>query len=78
MAQLNEQDPITGRKLPRLVNVPGYEGVLIHVGNTADDTSGCLLVGRNKVVGKVTESTATFVELMNILRDDSNVEITIE
>lgn len=67
-----------GGKLPRLVNVPGYEGVLIHVGNTADDTSGCLLVGRNKVVGKVTESTATFVELMNILRDDSNIEITIE
>ena len=67
-----------GGKLPRLVNVPGYEGVLIHVGNTADDTSGCLLVGRNKVVGKVTESTATFVELMNILKDDSNIEITIE
>ena len=32
-------------KLPRLLNVPGYEGILIHVGNTVEYTSGCILVG---------------------------------
>lgn len=32
-------------KLPRLLNVPGYDGVLIHVGKTADNTLGCILVG---------------------------------
>lgn len=56
-----------GGKLPRLMNVPAYEGVLIHVGNTAADSLGCILVGRNTEVGKVTQSTATFAKLMEIL-----------
>ena len=54
--------------LPRLINVPGFEGVLIHVGNTAKDTEGCLLVGKNTKVGKVLESRVTFVKLYEILK----------
>ena len=53
--------------LPRLLNVPGYDGVLIHIGNTAEDTAGCLLVGENKEVGKVLNSTATFKRLYALL-----------
>ncbi len=51
--------------LPRLTNVPLFVGVLLHVGNSDVDSSGCLLVGENKVVGKVINSTNTFRRLMN-------------
>lgn len=58
--------PYSG-KIPRLLDVKGYEGVLIHVGNKATDTSGCILVGENKIKGQVVNSTACFMELMTQL-----------
>lgn len=68
--------------LPRLENVKGYEGVLIHVGNKAEDTLGCILVGENKVKGQVLNSTATFYELMTVLLKAQSagevIELTIE
>lgn len=71
-----------GGKLPRLVDVPGYEGVLIHIGNKHEDTDGCILVGENKVVGQVINSTATFNKLYPILKEASDrgeeIWITIE
>lgn len=54
--------------LPRLINVPAFEGVLIHIGNTANDTEGCLLVGKNTIVGKVTDSAKTFKALYQKLK----------
>ena len=56
-----------GGKLPRLIDVKGYEGVLIHVGNKAEDTLGCILVGENKIKGQVVNSTATFQELYSVM-----------
>lgn len=61
-----------GGKLPRLENVKGYEGVLIHVGNTAKDTLGCILVGQNKVKGQVINSTNTFLELYKRIKKAYN------
>ena len=58
---------LCGGKVPRLLGVKGYDGVLIHIGNTADDTAGCILVGENKKVGKVINSTKAFEKLYKIL-----------
>ena len=63
-------------KIPRLENVPGYEGVLIHPGSYPEDTQGCLLVGKNTVKGMVTSSQITFKALMDILTKVKD-EITI-
>ena len=48
------------RIMPLINNVKGYSGIRIHSGNTAKDTEGCLLVGKNKEVGKVLESRITY------------------
>lgn len=66
-----------GSKMPRLLDVPGFAGILIHTGNSANDTDGCILVGENKVVGQVINSQATWKKLMDKLLEDKD-NITIE
>lgn len=68
--------------LPRLLNVKGFDGILIHIGNTQKDSAGCILVGENKVVGQVINSTATFKKLYGVLdtanKKGEKISITIE
>lgn len=65
--------------LPRLINVPAFDGILIHAGNSAADSAGCLLVGENKVVGKVLNSMVTLKKLYEILKSAKDtINITIE
>jgi hypothetical protein len=74
-----KQYDFCGGFLPRLINVPAFEGVLIHIGNTAKDTEGCILVGRNTKVGKVLDSGVTFRALYARLKEAQGfIFITIE
>lgn len=68
-----------GGYLPYLRDVPGFSGVLIHIGNWASDSAGCILVGENKVKGGVVNSTLWFWKLYDILKaaDDRGEEIWI-
>ncbi|MBF0965215.1 MAG: hypothetical protein HXK17_07625, partial [Alloprevotella sp.] len=70
---------VCGGKLPRLVGVKGFAGVLIHAGNTAADTHGCILVGENKEKGKVVNSRATFEKLYKMMHEaqKKGEEITV-
>lgn len=59
---------LCGGKVPRLLDVPGYSGCLIHTGNTQQDTEGCVLVGKNRAKGKVLDSRATFTALYKLMK----------
>lgn len=65
-------------RLPRLNNVKGFSGVLIHVGNTPKDTLGCILVGTSNNIGGLVNSRDAFKDLMKILNSATDVVLTIK
>ena len=69
------------KQMPLLLNVPGFAGIRIHSGNTEKDSLGCILVGKNKAVGKVLESRDTYNKLFSILQEANKketIKITIK
>ena len=64
---------------PQLMNVPSFEGIRIHSGNSSTDTEGCLLLGENKKVGMVLNSRATINKFYPIIKKAcSKGKVTIE
>ena len=67
--------------LPLLKNVPGFEGIRIHAGNTSADTEGCILVGLSRTTNGVAESRKAMELLMPRLKqawdDEHIIEIEI-
>ncbi|MDR1199064.1 MAG: DUF5675 family protein [Prevotellaceae bacterium] len=69
--------PAKQRLLPRILDVPGFDGILMHRGNTADDSSGCPLLGENTQVGKVLNSTKYELALVELLKNERDITIWI-
>lgn len=77
-SRIKKYNSIQG-KMPRLLEVPGFDGILIHPGNDAKDCKGCILVGKNNSNKYLTDSTVTFFCLYKELeKDRNNLTIKIE
>lgn len=69
-------------KLPRIMNVRGFEGILLHCGVDHSNSSGCILLGLNKVRGKLTDTKETFKKVYALMKEAHDrgeaIYITIE
>lgn len=79
-----QESPKFKRVLPRLLDVPHFDGILIHRGNTAKDTAGCILVGElaSSVEGRIANSTYYEIRLtdkiLSAIKNGEKVTIKIE
>lgn len=71
------QSPRFKRELPLLLNVPGFEGVRIHPGNSAQDTEGCILVGLDKGADFIGRSRQAFDALFAEMKQADEITLTI-
>lgn len=67
-----------GGRLPRLLDVPGFDGILMHRGSDQNSSAGCIILGYNKVVGKVVNSQEAFEKVYSALKGQTNITITID
>ncbi len=74
--------PKFAKAMPLLLNVPGYEAIRIHPGNSEKDTLGCILLGEARSADWVGNSKAAFnrffPKLQAALKAREKVYITIE
>lgn len=65
------------RLLPLLIDVPNFEGVRIHSGNTNHDTEGCILVGKTRSLDFIGQSRKAFDSLFKKMQEAKNITIEI-
>ena len=68
------------RQMPHVLDVPGFSGIRIHRGNTAEDTEGCILVGVSRGETAIYKSAAAFTELYALINkaQGEGKQITLE
>lgn len=57
------------RVLPEIINVLDFQGIRIHSGNTAEDSHGCILVGKYASSGRIAESRKTLETLIRLIEE---------
>jgi hypothetical protein len=65
------------RLLPLLIDVPNFEGVRIHSGNSNHDTEGCILVGQSRNKNYIGQSRKAFDKLFKKMQAAKNITLTI-
>lgn len=65
------------RLLPLLIDVPNFEGVRIHSGNSNHDTEGCILVGQTRNKNYIGQSRKAFDKLFKKMQMAKNITLTI-
>lgn len=66
------------QNLPLILNVPNFEGVRIHTGNTNHDTEGCILVGKVRGIDYVGKSRVAFTALFEKMKKETVINLIIE
>lgn len=70
---------VCGGKLPRLMEVPDFTGILIHCGRTEENSSGCILLNDyNAPLDRSKEYFKSFMGILESAPDKGNIFITIE
>jgi len=65
------------RLMPLLLNVPNFEGVRMHAGNTNHDTEGCILVGRTRSKDFIGQSRKAYEKLFKKMQAAKDITLTI-
>lgn len=65
------------RLLPLLIDVPNFEGVRIHSGNSNHDTEGCILVGQTRNKNYIGQSRKAFDKLFKKMQTAKDITLTI-
>ena len=69
--------PHFGKLMPHLIDVPGFEYIMLHNGSYPKDTDGCILVGKNAIKGMLTESVEHFNKLYALIEAETG-DISIQ
>lgn len=72
---ITSESPRFGRILPEVLKVPGFTGIRIHGGNTAEDSHGCILVGQEKRATGVGKSAAVVQRIIDTIDDAAELGI---
>ena len=67
-----------GYNVIRLFDVPYFSGIYVHRGNTAKDSHGCVIVGKNDKKGWVSKSTVAMTKLMAAIEGYDELKVIIQ